>query len=80
MANRCSRFFHLRDASMLPDLCAALFQERPGCGIGDVKDASWSEVPEPIKGRFQLVEVEQHERVEELLQPYSRAASCIATT
>jgi len=70
VANRCSRFFHLHDASMLPDLCATFFQERPGCGIGDVEDASWSEVPEPIKVRFQLAEVEPHERVEELLHPH----------
>ncbi len=47
-----------------------LFQERPGCSIGDAKDASWSEVPGAIRARFQLVEVEQQERVEELLQPH----------
>jgi hypothetical protein len=70
LSNRCGRFFQLSDASMLADLCAVLFQERPGCAIGDVHDASWSELPEHIKVRFKLEEVEQQERVEELLQPH----------
>jgi len=63
-----SRFFHLRDAAMLPELCGAFFQERPSCAIRE--DGNRSELPSQIKLRFKLEEVEQQERVSELLQPH----------